>query len=355
MATHLHSHSPAQPLRCSVTHLRPVNGHPPAALRLRSREERPVIEWHRIKDFQRVSLKLLAEQLLLGCPAYASAKAVPLYLPGELEGVRMAFRTPVALYASPNNPGAAAAAERLRVGMGGALRVVTEAPILERRRLVDVDGGGGGGGGGGLGGGLGGGHHHVMLLYLNVETHLGARGEALAGELRRARAAEPELPVVMLHENDAARGGCDFGRFFEATPHDLIQDGLYRALALASYPGAFWPVSVALVAKALGAVERRRRRRVGGGGSSSRAGGVFSTKEHAVDAPPPPGLSSAAPATAGVTAGATAAGAAAAGAAGAHAGAAAATTTTTTATTAGTEAAEAAPAPSAQQGDSLAC
>ena len=42
-------------------------------------------------------------------------------------------------------------------------------------------------------------------------------------------------------------------RFFETTPQDLISDGLYETLALASFPGAFWPVSVALVARALGA------------------------------------------------------------------------------------------------------
>ena len=37
-----------------------------------------------------------------------------------------------------------------------------------------------------------------------------------------------------------------------------FSDGLYRALALALYPGAFWPVSVALVARALGAREGGR-------------------------------------------------------------------------------------------------
>ena len=90
-----------------------------------------------------------------------------------------------------------------------------------------------------------------MLLYLCHETYLGEEGKALAEELRRARQAG--FPVVMLHENDMDNGGCEFGRFFETTPQDLIADGLYKALALAAYPGVFWPVSVALVATALGA------------------------------------------------------------------------------------------------------
>ena len=64
-----------------------------------------------------------------------------------------------------------------------------------------------------------------MLLYLCEKTLLGAEGAALAEELRLARAAG--FPIVMLHENDPAKGGCEFGRFFETTPQDLISGGLY--------------------------------------------------------------------------------------------------------------------------------
>ena len=45
------------------------------------------------------------------------------------------------------------------------------------------------------------------------------------------------------------------------TPQDLIVDGLYTALAVAAHPGPFWAVSVALVAKALGAHTARRGER----------------------------------------------------------------------------------------------
>jgi hypothetical protein len=55
----------------------------------------------------------------------------------------------------------------------------------------------------------------------------------------------------MVHENDEAAGGCEFARFFESTPQDLIADGLYKALAYAWYPEPFRAVSVALVAQAL--------------------------------------------------------------------------------------------------------
>ena len=118
---------------------------------------RPVITFHRIKDFQMVSLRLLAEDLLLGCPnfgvqlvsstterpatsfgekpmveytstsasaaAAAEAKAdaderadVQLALPGEITRKRLNFHTPITVYASLYNPGAAAALEMLQEG-----------------------------------------------------------------------------------------------------------------------------------------------------------------------------------------------------------------------------------------------
>ena len=80
----------------------------------------------------------------------------------------------------------------------------------------------------------------------------GEAGQSLAIEVRAARAVG--LPIVMLHENDRERHGCEFGHFFTTTPPDLIQDGLYKALALACYPGSHRAVSMALAARALGAV-----------------------------------------------------------------------------------------------------
>ena len=45
-----------------------------------------------------VSLKLLAEQLLLSCPAYRGAASLPLYVPGEITRAKMAFAKPIVLY-----------------------------------------------------------------------------------------------------------------------------------------------------------------------------------------------------------------------------------------------------------------
>ena len=74
---------------------------------------------------------------------------------------------------------------------------------------------------------------------------MGDKGELFADEVRAARANN--FPIIMVHENDEAAGGCEFARFFESTPQDLIADGLYKALAYAWYPDPFRQVSVALV------------------------------------------------------------------------------------------------------------
>ena len=97
-----------------------------------------------------------------------------------------------------------------------------------------------------------------FVLYLNDQTYLHEAGAKLADDLRTARAEGSTNEIVMVHENDQQRGGCTFGTFFDGrTPEDLLIDGLYKALAVALYPGAFWPVSVALVARAMGATKAR--------------------------------------------------------------------------------------------------
>ena len=205
-------------------------------------------------QFQLVSLKLLAEQLLLGCPNRIGKPSVGIFMPGEATRAKLAFFAPVRLYVSRNNPGASAVATRLRDGMVG-LSVTDQRP----RQLLDGDTGmadvigqlgqllTAGGNLLGVGGVADELEPTHMLLYLNDFTFVGEEGKALAVELRAARAAG--FPVLMLHENDEAVGGCEFSRFFETTPHDLIVDGLYKALALALFPGPFWPVSVVLVAQ----------------------------------------------------------------------------------------------------------
>ena len=57
----------------------------------------------------------------------------------------------------------------------------------------------------------------------------------------------------MIHENDEARGGCEFGTFFQTTPQDLIADGLYKMVALELLPAPHDAVSAVHLARTVGA------------------------------------------------------------------------------------------------------
>ena len=159
---------------------------------------RRIIGWHRARDFQLVSLKLLAEQLLLGCPVYRDEPSLSLYVPGEIAAQRLAFHKPVVLYASPNNPGAGMIALRL----AGAMKRLT---IVSQPAPADGDGKPA--------------EATHFMLYLTSQTFVGPKGEALAEEVRRARRLGG-AKIVMLHENDFTNEGCEFGRCVKCSGHD---------------------------------------------------------------------------------------------------------------------------------------
>jgi len=100
-------------------------------------------------------------------------------------------------------------------------------------------------------GAMGGRGMGTFFLYLNEDTWIGEAGERLASEVRIARRAN--VPIVLVHENDPDAGACEFGKFFSTTPGDLIQSGLYSALALAFYPGPARHTSCCLIARTLNA------------------------------------------------------------------------------------------------------
>jgi len=92
-----------------------------------------------------------------------------------------------------------------------------------------------------------------MLLYLNDATFVGESRRGLTDDVRDARARG--IIIVMAHENDAERGGCPFSRFFETTPPQLVEGGLYKTLAQPLYSGEHRTVGLKMLAIALGAEE----------------------------------------------------------------------------------------------------
>ena len=86
---------------------------------------------------------------------------------------------------------------------------------------------------------------------LPLPRHLARRGgERLADEVARARGGAADRDGAPTPDNE---DGCEFSVFFSTTPADLIQDGVYTALALALAPAPFRHVACCLIARALGA------------------------------------------------------------------------------------------------------
>ena len=215
-------------------------------------------------QFQMMSIKLISEQLLLGGPRAGNLNKLDLFIPGELPRQRLTFSRRIVVFASPNNPGALRVAEDLALAMGNCIEVT----IDETNAMITH-----------------------FLLYLNDQTYSEPTGPKLAEELRRAmvvsESGKSAIEIVTVHENDQERGGCEFGIFFDGrTPKDLVNGGIYnvsaqctfrchlhcplsqgmqalpshttcttvtQAIAQALFSGRFWPVSAALVAKAMGA------------------------------------------------------------------------------------------------------
>ena len=115
-----------------------------------------------------------------------------------------------------------------------------------------------------------------LLLYLNDQTFVGDTGRHLAAAVRKLLAdghhdlglsSTGHVKLLLVHELDEAKGGCEFSRFFDTTPRDLIINGVYKTLATGLAPGGITgehrAVSIALIAKSMGARKQGKRRGAG--------------------------------------------------------------------------------------------
>ena len=88
------------------------------------------------------------------------------------------------------------------------------------------------------------------MLYLNASTFL---HDGIMEDLEEA--LERNITMVLVHENDLARGGVpEFGTFFQQAPRELIENGLFKSLAIALHRDPYRRVSLSLAAKAFGGV-----------------------------------------------------------------------------------------------------
>ena len=259
---------------------------------------RPVITWQRITEFQLVTLAKIAAAVLYATPGYCKEDEAPeVYVPGDISLRAFAFRKQVVLHVSRHNPGAQELAKELENHCGrwaktskkkakSPLEIVSGRAEQQSAEVAGVpvpiieDGserlsprsfiargpslrslGGRDVSWGALmtGGGLSQNRRGSpfqpntthMLLYLNQNTFVGEAGQKLAEEVRWALGL---FHIVIVHEQDLERDGCGFDRLLHSTPEDLISLGLYRKAATACLPQPLRSVSLALIAKALGAV-----------------------------------------------------------------------------------------------------
>ena len=258
----------------------------------------PRRRWTRFYEMQLQSLRMLIENTLLALPRCARGgilTAVPnlihsdpptltltptrykkdgisLYVPGSVVAQRFIFPPNVRLRVSSANRGAAAVAEEIRAvypslvveGNTSMLRrtytptvlrswttAISRARAAEQVKSEATS----------EAGAQANTTETVLLLYLNKDTFVDRNGADLAEQVRAAR--RDGVRVFMLHETSPERDGCsEFAHFFQTTPQDLIDGGLFDSLAIgmAAEPN-LRKVSLAIAAKTLGARADKKQSR----------------------------------------------------------------------------------------------
>jgi len=233
--------------------------------------------WHRIIEYQRVTVKEIARSVLAACPGTNPEQlGKGLYFPGEVACENFHNPQGVGLLVSAHNPGVQAIATELAAVFPWITSCVTA--MESGGELGMLDGAARGGGLPGAGTALEDPSgllltidhpikevlsqlHAVtskaifFLLYLNNDTFLGIDGKYLADQIRSVKNALGVV-ILMVHENDKKLGGCEFGRLFSTTPEDLIKDDLYSEIALAFHEQPHRQVSWALAGRKMGAVPK---------------------------------------------------------------------------------------------------
>ena len=177
-------------------------------------------------------MRLIAERLL---PEQMAGRT---FIRGELSHWELMLPRPASgfhhIYCSPHNAGAVELMREVADSLRSPIEVATEPDALTACQS--------------------------MLVYLDGRTWTsGMASTALAAEVARAMSAG--VPLLLAHEmpgieaDGSTRHPVEFGTFFSpgATPHDLIEAGIYSTIAIPLKGGVFRKVSLAMVAQSLGA------------------------------------------------------------------------------------------------------
>ena len=178
----------------------------------------PLVVWHRVHDFQLVSLAAIVEHFLRSSPPHAE---VSLEVPGALAWAQIRFNASTPLYVSRHNPEASTVATRLHELHSNLLLV--ESPPVKAASITQ------------------------WLLFLHKDMFSGEQGKQLETELLKA--LRNQITPVLVYSPEAGV----FSDIMGATPIPLMKLGLYSPLAIEWHEGMHEGVSQKLLLKALGA------------------------------------------------------------------------------------------------------
>ena len=184
-----------------------------------------VIPWHRLREFQQVSLARIAELVVAASAGAPDAGPVrELQVVGGLAWASLRFASPVSVYASPHNPQVEGVVATLQEHFPGMVLGVEHATAAS-----------------------------AWLLFLTADCFEGDRGERLAGELQaKLERGGDGCALLMVYDPMANPFGDIIDHTFKHAPA-LMQLGLFDALAIEWRSGALGEVSVRMVAQRLGA------------------------------------------------------------------------------------------------------
>ena len=184
-----------------------------------------VIPWHRLRDFQQVSLARIAELVVAASAGAPDAGPVrELQVVGGLAWASLHFASPVSVYASPHNPQVEGVVATLQQHFPGMVLGVEHATAAS-----------------------------AWLLFLTADCFEGDRGERLAGELQaKLERGADGCALLMVYDPMANL----FGDIIDATKvhaPELLQLRPFDAFAVEWHASSLGKVSVQLVAQRLGA------------------------------------------------------------------------------------------------------
>lgn len=180
----------------------------------------PSIPFHRMRDFQLISLRLIASSIL-------NIPYTSLVVPGELTEFDI-WVPKVQIHTSRYNKGAEAVAHELKLKCVNPSNIDITTDPFQQDGLDGVQ--------------------HWQFLYLNTDTFVDK--PALSEDIRKL----PHFDrMILIHECDPAHGGCPFQKLLDVTPTDLKGRYLYSKLAIPWQPSPHKEASIRLALKAIGA------------------------------------------------------------------------------------------------------